>query len=295
MATQSVNYAKAGINFSFYFDVEIGKFTVKSSSQLWERGDWEFNQKDFKVEEAPFKFDAAAGTVKFTNGVAVCYIKHGGKDVNGVKIEDAAVISTLKDWIDQLEAKRNELVAARAAEAKLRQDARPAPAFNADDVIIFSYGCDTGLLHCSEGEDIVKAALAQGAEKGTLLRGERDGSNQYPGQMDEHIPASYATCDEDGKWSAVGYTYVYEQCYYISRKDFDAAKEVVEAPKREREAARAAKFIEAKATGKPVMLSSYVAPEHDTPLRNDGEGDMVTCCEMAMPDGTVKMEYHHNY
>ena len=55
------------------------------------------------------------------------------------------------------------------------------------------------------------------------------------------------------------------------------------------------KIIEAKRTGKKVLISKIVALEEDTPLRNDGEGDVVDCCIYAYPDGTTKMEYYHNY
>lgn len=74
--------------------------------------------------------------------------------------------------------------------------------------------------------------------------------------------------------------------------DLRAAKQALDNAK---DAERAAKFAEAKATGQPVQLSFYTAPEHETPLKNDGEGDIVTCCEMAMPDGSIQWEYHHNY
>lgn len=52
---------------------------------------------------------------------------------------------------------------------------------------------------------------------------------------------------------------------------------------------------EAKETGKPTLILSYCCPEELTPLANDGEDDMVTCSLYAMPDGTLKKEYSHNY
>lgn len=55
------------------------------------------------------------------------------------------------------------------------------------------------------------------------------------------------------------------------------------------------KFEEASRTGKPVVISKRCVPESQSPLRGDGENDMVDIVTLAMPDGTTKEECTHNY
>ena len=52
---------------------------------------------------------------------------------------------------------------------------------------------------------------------------------------------------------------------------------------------------EAVKTGQPVLISKYVTHESDTPLRNDGEDDMVDVLTYAMPNGKIETKYVHNY
>lgn len=54
-------------------------------------------------------------------------------------------------------------------------------------------------------------------------------------------------------------------------------------------------FAKARATGVKVLINKMVLPEYETPLRGDGEGDMVDVLTYAMPDGTTETKYVHNY
>lgn len=59
---------------------------------------------------------------------------------------------------------------------------------------------------------------------------------------------------------------------------------------------RAAKFEEAKQTGKPVLLGKYFLSGSDIPKQyREEESDMGHLCVFAMPDGSTKEEFSHSY
>lgn len=61
-------------------------------------------------------------------------------------------------------------------------------------------------------------------------------------------------------------------------------------------AARQAKFDEAKATGKRVLLSQYFMSGNDIPRRyHDEDSDMGHLCTWANPDGTTSESFSHAY
>lgn len=95
-------------------------------------------------------------------------------------------------------------------------------------------------------------------------------------------------CLVDSKFiEAVGEAFTYQQAVEYSQpaRDAKAAKEA------EKEAARQAKFDEARTTGKPVMLKQYTTDCNDH--REECSTDIITV--WAMPDGSTKEKRTHTW
>lgn len=283
MNTNTISFEKKGIKFDLEFNG--GRSFKLTAENLWESGDAEFNEKDFPVKHTNAGYEN--GQLKFG---LFHYMKIGANKVGGVKVEDPEVIESIEKLI-------TDNAQERADNKKDREDHRTAPYADFSQVVGYNIGCDTGMIY-AENAAAIKLALENGAQSFPLLRGDRDESNKYPGQMDANIPSSYAT-KIDGEWKAEGYRFVYEESYFINKADYDAALEIIEKEKKAKEDATNEelnkKFEEAKSTGKPVLISKYVVAEQDSPLAADGEGDMVDICKYAMPDGTTEEKYFHNY
>lgn len=221
------------------------------------------------------------------------YLKLGKIKVEGVTIDDASVAGSIEALIES--RKQLEAVAFEA-ELKDIQAHRPLPFVNENEYVVYSIGCDTGLIQ-HDDKEVIKLALNNGAKVLPILRGQRDSSNKYPG-CNDCFDSSYATKVE-GKWVADGYKNVYEYLYCIPVADFNAAKKVIEsqneAEARSEEENLKAAFAKAKETGQPVLISKIVVDEKDSPLWKDGEGDLVDICKLAMPDGTIQEKCFHNY
>ena len=94
-----------------------------------------------------------------------------------------------------------------------------------------------------------------------------------------HIP--------DKAVEALGTEFTYQEAVEYMRP----AKEAAEAKKAEKEAARQAKFDEAKATGKPVLLRQWMSDCCDR--REECSTDAHY--EYAMPDGSIKHDWTHTW
>jgi hypothetical protein len=86
---------------------------------------------------------------------------------------------------------------------------------------------------------------------------------------------------------ALGKEFTYQQAVKFARP----ALEKVEAKKQEKEAARQAKFTEAKETGKPVVLRHYMDEWNDP----HEECDLDSITIYAMPDGSEKTTRSHTW
>jgi ribosomal protein L9 len=86
---------------------------------------------------------------------------------------------------------------------------------------------------------------------------------------------------------ALGKEFTYQQAVEFARP----ALEKVEAKKQEKEAARQAKFTEAKETGKPVVLRHYMDECNDP----HEECDLDSITIYAMPDGSEKTTRSHTW
>ena len=92
---------------------------------------------------------------------------------------------------------------------------------------------------------------------------------------------------DNGVIEALGKEFTYQQAVEYARPAIEAK----EAAKAEKEAARQAKFVEARETGKPVLLRKWGSDCHDP--HEECSLDINT--EYAMPDGSVKHEWHHTW
>jgi hypothetical protein len=86
---------------------------------------------------------------------------------------------------------------------------------------------------------------------------------------------------------ALGEEFTYQQAVECARPAIEAK----EAAKAKREAERQAKFDEARETEKPVLLRKWSSDCHDP----REECSMDINAEYAMPDGSVKHEWHHTW
>lgn len=84
-----------------------------------------------------------------------------------------------------------------------------------------------------------------------------------------------------------GPEFTYQQAAELAK----VRDQVKEAKRQEKEAARQAKFDEARITGKPVLLRQWSA---DCCSRNE-ECSTDIHCEYAMPDGSTKHEWNHTW
>lgn len=247
-----------------------------------------------KVEKAPCTYEN--GRIRFLFG-DFC-IKAFGKFYNGITIDDKNIEKQILAVLEKQEEKKRQDQIKLEKNKKDRELHRQSPVVDEEKFVVYNVGCDTGLIHPEAKRKVVELAIKKGAQVTPVLRGERDGTNKYPGHMDSRIDSSYAK-KIDGHWVADGYSYVYVDLYCISIEDFEAAKKIIEeqenTAKKEKEELLQSAFAEAKKTGKPVLLSKYVVHEQDSPLASDGENDMVDICTYAMPDGTISEKYFHNY
>lgn len=283
MENKTINYTKAGIDFKLEF--QGGRLFKVIANGMWKTGDSEYNEKDTKIESLNGGFKD--GKVQFIGG----YILVNNSKMGGLKIDDAGIgdqmLELMKTDAEQWDTDKKD-----------RENNRTVGYPDYDNIVIYSIGCDTGLIYSEEKRPVIELALKSGVKPTPLLRGERDTTNKFKGQMDAHIPVEYAKM-VNGKLHVEGYIYVYEDLYFISKKDFDNAKAIIDNVKFEKKQ-EADQFIQqafatAKETGLPVLLSKVVVAEEDSPLANDGEGDMVDICTMAMPDGTTDIQCFHNY
>ncbi len=285
MRTLTFEIEKAGQKFTIthkqngYGSTEL---TVEGPF-LYKKGDAEYDESDEPIQKV--RGGLKETSVKFNSA----YVLIGGKKYGGLTLNT--------EIVEEIEKSIKEDAQAFADRKQDREDHRRAPYVNRDQFEVFNIGCDTGLIY-HKNVEAIKRALKNGAKQYDVLRGQRDGSNKYPGQMDDMIPVEFATV-VDGKYVAEGYDYVYAEHYCISTEDYEKALLEITTKKeaKDNQAASelAAKFIEAKETGKPVLISKIVVSEEDSPLADDGEDDMVDICKMAMPDGTIKEMYFHNY
>ena len=91
----------------------------------------------------------------------------------------------------------------------------------------------------------------------------------------------------DAVVKALGKEFTYSQAVEYTRP----AREAAEAQKAAADAARQAKFDEARKTGKPVLLQRWSEPCNDP--REQCSLDIVR--QYAMPDGSVKTERNHTW
>lgn len=257
---------------------------VRSSCKLMKQGDYEFDEQDSETNEIGGGYKDKQ--IKFNFAYVVT---SSGQKFGGINLPDEVCTQ-----LDELIAKDVKVAENNKAD---RENNRPAPRLDTEKYEVYNVGCDTGLIYHSN-KKAIKLAIQKGAIVFPVLRGERNETNKYPGHMDDYIPVTHATKTGD-KYSAEGYNYVYPEHYCIEKKEYlNALAEIEttrEAAKNEKEQALQAKFEEARKTGNPVVINKIVLHESDTPLKNDGEGDMVDCVTLAMPDGTTKIEYYHNY
>jgi hypothetical protein len=283
-AMNKLTYQKAGINFTLSF--ERGISIVIEANCLFKEGDSEFNEKDKKVKTLHSGYQN--GALKIVYGG---YLLVGGKKLDGIKIDDESVRMQIEKWIADDKQKVDD-------DKADRESHRPSPCVDTEMFVLYNVGCDTGLIYPEIKRSTIELALKNGAKPIPVLRGERDKTNKYPGQMDAHIDVSYAT-KIDGKWTAPGYEYIYEDLYCIPVEDYNTAKAVIDAETNaKKEAADKSlqdAFERARTTGEPVLISKIVVPEEESPLKNDGEGDMVDICKFAMPDGSIQEKCFHNY
>lgn len=195
--------------------------------------------------------------------------------------------------------------AARAADC-------PVPALQ-EGIITFAYGCDTGLMHTESNKKAIELALEAGANKGAILRGTRDNTRMFPGMYENAIQDIYLSDDVveralNPRWEngvivsnpAPGFSHIWsEGRFYISQEAYNEALTIIiekrNEKKQKEEHELELKFAQARETGERVEVNRIALHEEDTPLRDDGEGDIVICVEYANPDGTVSTEYHHTY
>ena len=89
----------------------------------------------------------------------------------------------------------------------------------------------------------------------------------------------------------LGEEFTYPQAYEFYEANVKPALDAKAAKKAAKEAERAAKFNEAKETGKPVVLRRWSEECNDP----NEECDIDNLTEYAMPDGTTKVERHHTW
>ncbi|MDD3655118.1 MAG: hypothetical protein PHO01_13245, partial [Desulfotomaculaceae bacterium] len=92
---------------------------------------------------------------------------------------------------------------------------------------------------------------------------------------------------ESGVVEALGKEFTYQQAVEYARP----IQEAKDAKKAKKAAERQAKFDEARKTGKPVLLHRWMSDCHDL----NEECSLDSNYEYAMPDGTVKHEWHHTW
>lgn len=280
---KTLTYQKAGIDFIITFT--MGTALIVEANCLFKTGDTYYNEKDKKADKLNAGYKDSI--IKFNGG----YVLVGGKKINGIKIDDEVIKQQIEEWIADAQKEREDNQADR-------EQHRPAPYIDKEKYILYSIGCDTGLIYSEKIRPIIELALKNGATSTPVLRGERDETNKYPGQMDAHIDVSYANKVND-KWEAPGYKYVYEDLYCIPVEDYNVAKAIIDAgvntKKEQSDKTLQEAFEKARTTGEPVLISKIVVPEEKSPLAADGEGDMVDICKFAMPDGTNQEKCFHNY
>lgn len=279
MKTLEFTIEKGGSNYTITHEQ-----TGHGSRSLTIKGKNLYNNNMLEPEITGYIED---GKLKFS---LFSHVLVGGVEYNGFTVPE--------DLINQIEASVKEDKEIYNRKQEDRAANRIAPYIDRNKFEVFNVGCDTGMIYHSN-EKAIKRAIEAGAKVFDVLRGERDNSNKYPGQMDDYIPVDYATKNENGKHTAVGYSYVYAEHYCIEADTYKKALEEIETEAKAKENKESnhlqACFQKAKETGEPVLISKIVVSEEDSPLRDDGEGDMVDICQMAMPDGTIKEMYFHNY
>ena len=91
----------------------------------------------------------------------------------------------------------------------------------------------------------------------------------------------------DAAVKALGKEFTYSQAVEYTRP----AREAAEAQKAAADAARQAKFDEARETGEPVLLKRWTEDCSDP----REECSLDICCQYAMPDGSVKVKRNHTW
>lgn len=261
------------------FDVTVNK------GEFWMYGDIEYDEQDYLVKNNKVwgSYDSEKNAFKFGGGYYY--------NLEGKKIDGLSVTEDVKSFLLKCEQEART----KWETGQKDREVNRIPGYpNYSEIVTYNIGCDTGLIYSKENREAIKLALENGAVVVPLLRGERDETNKYPGHMDTDIPASFAKL-ENGTWKADGYKYVYEERYAISRDDYNKAYAIVDALLKNKQDKKQRPFIEARETGKPVLISKICLPEEETPLAKDGEGDVVDVLTYAMPDGSTKTEYVHNY
>ncbi len=99
--------------------------------------------------------------------------------------------------------------------------------------------------------------------------------------------SGWGCCLNHGVIEALGKEFTYQQAVEYARP----AQEARAAEKARKAAARKTKFDEARKTGKPVLLNQWMSECHDP----NEECSCDSNYEYAMPDGTVKYEWHHTW
>lgn len=99
--------------------------------------------------------------------------------------------------------------------------------------------------------------------------------------------SGWGTLVEDKTVEMLGKEFTYQQALEYIRP-VQEAKAAREAKAR---AGLEAKFKEAKITGKPVIIKTYIVPCSDP----DEECNYDNIVEYAMPDGSIKREQHHTW
>lgn len=255
-----------------------------NKGQFWESGDSEYDEPDSKTDTINAGYDPAKKVLDF--GIFRYFITPDGQRIGGLKLTQDQIdwfVSIIANW--QRDQDDNQ---------KDREDNRPSPCVDRDLWVLYSIGCDTGLTHSTSNVKAINLAIAQGAAIAPVLRGERDQTNKYPGQMDGHIDCCYAE-KVDGTWQATGYKYIYEDLYCILREDYNAALALIEQAEQDEKRQQQEPFDMAKKTGLKVLIGKSVAHESETPLAGNGEGDLVDVLTYAMPDGTTAIDYYRNY
>lgn len=302
MKIQSFKIEKAGHTFIIEHSKNGHGSTLVTihSDCLMKYGDWEFDEKDEKVKKINARFKGEY--LEIINGYILIDSKKYGKFTISNEIS-ASLKKRIADDIEDREKEKQE-----------READRPIQAINYENIITFSYGCDTGILYSKHNKEAIELALKNGASKGSIFRGERNDKCKFAGTMDNDILDTDLLAENverglNPKWDENGrlilnthefYKHIFcEDRHYIAKSEYEIALEIIqkEADKIKEKNANElnAKFQLAKEKNEPVIILKTVAHESDTPLKNDGEDDIVDIVTYAMPDGKTITKYFHNY